>query len=68
VQWITWYGNVDWKDLYSWIIDKFPELKTKEEKQTKKEKTKEVVTDDDFFVEYDRDFKIDTKTIVPFTR
>lgn len=68
VQWITWYGNVDWKELYNWIIDKFPELKTKEENQTKKEKTKEVITEDDFFVEYDRWFTIDTETIVPFTR
>lgn len=44
-----------------------PELKPKEEKQIQKEKTKEIVSDD-FLIEYDRDFKIDTETIVPFTR
>lgn len=68
VQWITWYGRVDWKELYNWIIDKFPELKTKEEKKIQKESMQETVADEDFFVEYNRDFKIDTETIVPFTR
>jgi len=47
---------------------KMPELKQKEEKQMQKEITKETIQDDDFFVEYDRNFKIDTETIVPFTR
>ena len=52
VQWITWYGRVDWKELYSWLIDKFPELKPKEEKQIQKETTKETIQDDDFFVSF----------------
>lgn len=67
-QWIAWYWTVDRKDLYDWLINKMPELKPKEEKQVKRETTKENVSDDDFFVEYDRNFKIDTETIVPFTR
>jgi len=68
VQWITWYGRVDRKELYDWLISKFPELKSKDvvKETTKKEPT--VAEVDDFFVEYDRDFKIDTETIVPFTR
>jgi len=66
VQWITWYGNVDWKRLYEWLIEKFPELKPKgvPNQDTKK---KEIVVSDDFFVEYDRDHKTDYDTIVPFT-
>lgn len=66
-QWIAWYGRVDRKELYDRLIQKMPELKPKEEKQIQKEKTKEIVSDD-FLIEYDRDFKIDTETIVPFTR
>jgi len=68
VQWITWYGRVDRKELYDWLIGKFPELKSKDvvKETTKKQPT--VAEVDDFFVEYDRDFKIDTQTIVPFTR
>lgn len=66
--WISWYGTVDRKELYEWTIDKLPHLKQDKlsPKETKKEVTKEV-TGDDFLVEYDRDFKIDTQTIVPFT-
>lgn len=69
VQWITWYGRVDRKELYDWLIQKMPELKPKvvtDRDQPKKGATEVEV--DDFFIEYDRGFKIDTETIVPFTR
>jgi hypothetical protein len=65
VQWITWYGTVDWKQLYDWLIDKFPELKTKD--VVKHDTPKKEVEVDDFFVEYDREKKTDYDTIVPFT-
>jgi hypothetical protein len=43
-----------------------PELKPKD--IVKHDTPKKETEVDDFFVEYDRDFKIDTETIVPFTR
>lgn len=67
-QWIAWYGRVDRKELYDWLIHKMPELKPKEDKQVQKEITQQVVSDDDFLVEYNRWFTIDTTTIVPYTR
>lgn len=65
-QWIAWYGKVDRKELYDWLIQKMPELKPKD--IVKHDTPKKETEVDDFFVEYDRDFKIDTETIVPFTR
>ena len=64
---ISWYGTVDRKELYDWLIQKMPELKPKEEKQVQKESTISKIDSSDFFIEYNRNFKIDTETIVPFT-
>lgn len=64
IQWITWYGhNIDRKDLYKLLVNKFPELK----QQKDKNKTPEEKEIDDFLVEYDREFQIDTTTPIPFT-
>ena len=64
MQWITRYGRVDRKELYEWLIGKFPELKPKQEKKVSKVEEVEV---DDFFVEYDREHKTDYEKVVPFT-
>lgn len=65
--WVTWYGTVDWKELYQWVWDKFPELKDKPKKQELVIAKQEIIPVDDFFVPYDREHKTDYKAIVPFT-
>lgn len=62
-QWISWYWTVDRKELYERLINKMPELKPKEIKKEEKQ----IVVNDDFFVEYDREHKTDYNTVVPFT-
>lgn len=64
IQWITRYWNsVDRKELYKFLIDKFPELK----KQKDKNKTPKQKSLESFFVEYDRGFEIDISNPIPFT-
>jgi hypothetical protein len=61
--WLSWYWSVDWKEVYEWTINKFPEL------ARDKMKPNQVITEkeEDVFVEYDRNYKTDYKSIVPFT-
>mgnify|MGYP003292001809 CR=1 FL=1 len=56
--WIAWYGNVNWKDVYSWVLSKHPELWEVKEKKEKPKPKPEVVEDSN---------TIDLKHITPFT-
>lgn len=65
IQWIKWYGDIDWKDLYKRLIEKFPDLKKKEE--VKKTKNQEKEIEWDFLVEYNRKYESDYISPIPYT-
>lgn len=69
IQWVSWYGTVDWKELYQWTIQKLPELKPIPKIKEKNEVIAETKQElDDFFVPYNREHDTDYTAIVPFTR
>lgn len=66
---VSWYGTVDWKELYARTASKFPELvPQKREIANVQTQLKELeVAVDDFLVGYDREHQTDFEAIVPFT-
>lgn len=73
IQRVNRYWVADYKQLYQFIIWLFPDLKKKDKLSTKKEDISKKIESldsivDDYLTSYDRDFKTDYNTIIPYTR
>lgn len=71
INWLLWYWSVDYKKMYSYLVNEFPALKQDRVKQQVEKPTtasvEQTIQPENFLVWYNRDFEIDTVTRIPFT-
>ena len=71
INWLLWYWSVDYKKMYSYLVNEFQALKQdRVKKEIEKPTTASVehsIQPENFLVWYNRGFEIDTTTRIPFT-